>query len=128
MEFNRCTIVRLSLGQDEENNDVGEEDRGEEDMNKDWTEGMLHGRDVKDKMARQALGKPGVFSSSKRGGEKQERCKKKRKYNLGGEDWGIGGEEETGVNTFLYSGVEGVKRVDKEIMKTKKISKGCSPT
>ena len=69
-EFNRCSIVRLSLEQlEQEQTSQGggdTEDLGEEDMNVDWSERLLLGRDRADKEVRQGLGRPEKTDSVKR--------------------------------------------------------------
>ena len=48
-EYNRCSIVRLSLEQGIEEGKEGT-DQGEENLATDWTIGLLKGRDNRDKV------------------------------------------------------------------------------
>ena len=75
---------------------------------------MLHQRDEMDRVDRMALGRAEMSVSSKRMGEEQDmsstRRSKRRKYQLLEKDWGMSGEETH--NNFLYSGLEGVRRIE----------------
>ena len=75
---------------------------------------MLLQRDEMDRVDRMALGRAEMSMSSKRMGEEQDvsstRRSKRRKYQLLEEDWGMSGEESH--NNFLYSGLEGVRRLE----------------
>ena len=132
-EYNRCSISRLSLDQEHEyeGKHDGKEVKGEEDATIDWTAKMLERRNKVDRAERTGLGIAVTTNSVKRkdqtrgkGGTK--RNKRKRYENLG-EDWGVTVEE--GVNTFLYSGLEGVRRhpqkgtVDDTAKRTSKVGK-----
>ena len=119
-EFNRCSIPRLTLGLDDDladqPGDLGED--GEDGDKDDWTELMLQQRDEKDKLDRIKLGRPGVSSSNKRLGGEQEsstRRRKKKKYEVLEEDWGMTENEHS---DFLYSGLEGVKRMKEQELET----------
>ena len=114
-EYNRCSIVRLSLEQ--EPTDAKEwTEQGEENLDTDWTIGLLQGRDIRDKQDRQTLGKVEISGSTKRDGGPglPPRRRKKLKYDLGREDWGLtwgewGADEKK--SNFLYSGLEGVRNI-----------------
>ena len=117
-EYNRCSITRLSLEQ--VTSDMkGEPEQGwkegEEDLDKDWTAGLLQGRDQRDRLDRQGLGRAEKSCGSKREGsaELPLQRRKKRKYALGKEDWGVtGGEGGADKSSFLYSGLEGVRGIE----------------
>ena len=88
---------------------------GEEDMNVDWSERLLLGRDRADKEVRQGLGRPEKTESVKRHDEVElgkKGRKKRMKYDIVDEDWGLVGQGggENISSLFLYSGLEGVQR------------------
>ena len=113
-EFNRCSIPRLTLGLEEENLAEHPDSQGEEyeDDRDDWTDLMLLHRDEADRLSREALGRAGITESCKRVGEEQSapamKRRKKQKYELLSEDWGMTGDD--GHTNFLFSGLEGVRR------------------
>ena len=114
-EYNRCSIVRLSLDQADVDSFEGTEQgelEGEENLNEDWTAGLLEGRDNRDRAERKSMKRIEKTDSSKRerGAEMPPKRRKKLKYDLGGEEWGQTGGREGGKTTFLYSGLEGVKK------------------
>ena len=75
-EYNRCSIARLSLEQDE-NKTWEQEDRGcEEDLNMDWTSKLLEKRDSTDSERDHQPGRAG------RGREKRKRARKARKGGM----------------------------------------------
>ena len=72
---------------------------------------MLERRDGLDRIDRVDLGKVEITGSSKRklGAQQSKKNKKKRKYELLGEEWGLVGEEKIGGQITLHSGLEGVR-------------------
>ena len=87
-EYSRCKITRLSLEKIMTENEQVQLDKASELKEKDWTEVMLSKRDYQD---RQGLGEVRVSEVSKRKAEgKATRRTKKRKYNIIGENWGLG--------------------------------------
>jgi hypothetical protein len=100
-EFSRCKIQRLSLDQktDEEQMDKAR-DRGEEQLG-DCSDRLLRQRDKKDKEKRRGIEKVQRTSSmkNKQTEDQGTRRKKKRKYHLLSENWGL---EEKSINSFLY--------------------------
>ena len=120
-EYNRCSIQRLSLGNESESDpkhdnmvDQNAMERGEEDTTIDWTTGMLDKRDKRDQMDRVGLGRAEPSMSSKRKGEDgatKSRKSKKKRYEVMGDDWGQTEDEEKA--RFLQSGLEGVPKYQK---------------
>ena len=106
------------------------EDLGEEDMNVDWSERLLLGRDRADKEVRQGLGRPEKTNSVKRRDEVELELgkkgrKKRMKYDIVDEDWGLVGQggDENISSSFLYSGLEGVQRHVKRTTRPKTTKK-----
>ena len=85
-------------------------------MDQDWTQNLLNKIIDKDKGDRILVVKSNKTSGVKRDGEgnqngENNRRKKKFKYELGDENWGQGEEiKGVNINSFLFSGLEGVKR------------------
>ena len=77
----------------------------------DWTARMLRRRNIMDRAERRDLGIAKVTDSVKRKDQNWKktgaRRRKRKRYENLGEDWGETGEE--GINTFLHSGLEGVR-------------------
>ena len=74
-------FTRLSLDKKDYENSEQQNHEGEEDLNADWTEGMLARRDDVDRGSRMDLGKAMVSESIKRndsGGAAGKRAKRKR--------------------------------------------------
>ena len=96
---------------DYEHGSKEQEDLGREsDMDTDWTIGLLENRDKVDGELRKSLRRVSRTEGIKRrddstGGKRSKR----RKYDQVGEDWGVTGREQ-GIDLFLYSGLEGVRR------------------
>ena len=115
-EYSRCKIQRLSLPQPEpaEYEGGSAEGGGEGDMNQDWTQNLLNKRIDKDKGDRMFVGRVSKTYGVKRDGEGTqhgESSRRKRlKYELGDDNWGQVGENSEGNSSFLFSGLEGVKR------------------
>ena len=79
---------------------------------KDWTEVMLSKRDYQDRQDRQGLGEVRVSQVSKRKVEgKATRRTKKRKYNIIGENWGLGEIDDFGHDVRALMGEEGVDTI-----------------
>ena len=90
-EYSRCKITRLSLEKIMTENEQVQLDKASKLEEKDWTEVMLSKRDYQDRQDRQGLGEVRVSEVSKRKAEgKATRRTKKRKYNIIGENWGLG--------------------------------------
>ena len=100
---------------DHENGSKEQEDHGgEADMDTDWTIGMFENRDKVDGELRKSLGKLTRTESSRRRDDSTMSIRSKwRKYNLVREDWGVTGREQ-GIDSFLYSGLEGDEGVRRD--------------
>ena len=115
-EYNRCHITRLSLGNSEDFHDKQAEQGGEEDLDKDWTEVLLAGRDRVDKDDRQGLGRMELYKGAKRKEDNAGTKRKKRmRYARLEDDWGMTGDLDPGNgSTLISSGLEGA-RTDHEM-------------
>ena len=121
-EYNRCTITRLTLGEEQEGEKTKPQkmDEGEgeqayqwiENEGKNWILKKSRGRAKNDKLANQSLGK----AKTQEGGEKRRGGQdplthgrvKKRKFQLVDTDWGNKTNmEDLGLNKPLGSILEG---------------------